>query len=266
MNVVVCISCMHQHDVSIVTRTRVQTDAVVVNQCDKNETEEYDFVNDMGKVCHVKFISTTQRGLSKSRNMAIDNAEGDICLICDDDEELCNDYEQTILSGYDLYRAADLLMFDIDRKDRTAHIATSGEGEVTFRGILRTSSLQISFKKKSIVQKGVRFDEMMGSGTGNGAGEENKFLLDCRRAGLKLFSHSHLIGTVSNDGKSQWFGGFNEKYFRNRGWEYRRWGGFVVGYLYLWYNTLTHFRAESADGIGLLSQLQLKHRGFFEKR
>ena len=45
-------------------------------------------------------IYTTERGLSKSRNLAIANAKTDICLICDDDEIFVDNYEEIILNAY----------------------------------------------------------------------------------------------------------------------------------------------------------------------
>ena len=87
------IACMHEKDTSIIKRSNVQSDVVVVNQCDHDSVEEFDFLNKKGITCHAKFINTTERGLSRSRNMAIENAQkADVCYICDDDEYLVDDY------------------------------------------------------------------------------------------------------------------------------------------------------------------------------
>ena len=40
---------MHQKDASIIERTGVQSDVVVINQCDHNSIEEFDFINKKGK-------------------------------------------------------------------------------------------------------------------------------------------------------------------------------------------------------------------------
>ena len=77
MTLTLLIACMHEKDTSIIQRSNVQTDVVVVNQCDHDSVEEFDFVNKKGKICHAKFICTNERGLSRSRNMAIRNAWGD---------------------------------------------------------------------------------------------------------------------------------------------------------------------------------------------
>ena len=81
MNVVVLLSCMHQNDVNIIQRSNIQTDVVVINQTDIDTVDEFDFINRKGRRCHALFISTTERGLSRSRNLAIASAEkADVCM------------------------------------------------------------------------------------------------------------------------------------------------------------------------------------------
>jgi len=82
---------------------------------------------------------------------------------------------------------------------------------------------------------------MMGSGTGNGAGEENKFLMDCKRVGLKMMYQPSRIGKLlSTD--SQWFQGFNSNYFENLGWASRRVMGNVRSLLYVGYFIIAHYK------------------------
>lgn len=113
----ILISCMHQKDTCIIKRSNVQSDVVIVNQCNKDYIEEFDFFNKNGQKCHAKFICTRERGLSKSRNMAIRNAWGDICLICDDDEILADDCEERILAAYRENPGTALIAFALIRKD-----------------------------------------------------------------------------------------------------------------------------------------------------
>ena len=53
------IACMYEKDTSILERSNVQSDVVVVNQCNHNSVEEFDFVNKFGRTCHAKYINTT---------------------------------------------------------------------------------------------------------------------------------------------------------------------------------------------------------------
>ena len=239
----VLISCMHQMDRSIIERTHVQTDVVVVNQCDADSVEDFCFTNKNGRECKCKFICTTERGLSRSRNMAIRNCEGDICLICDDDEELADGYEQIILRAYGQKADVDVMTFAFDRTDKGY---SSRPGRLTFKSIMQTSSVEITFKKDSVKGYDIWFDERMGSGTGNGAGEENKFLMDCKRAGLKMYYTPECIGRLlSTD--SQWFHGFSRKYFEDLGWTIRRVMGGFKSLIYIFYFAFTHYDLYKKD-------------------
>lgn len=53
MKLVVLLSCMYQ-DKSIIEKSNLQTDVVVVNQCDDNKIERGTFVDKKGK--HLIFI------------------------------------------------------------------------------------------------------------------------------------------------------------------------------------------------------------------
>ena len=96
MNLEVLLSCMYQEDMSIALRTRIQSDLLIINQCNKDESVE--------NICdghRIRMISSTERGLSKSRNMALENACGDICLICDDDEIFEEGYKDAIIKVFE---------------------------------------------------------------------------------------------------------------------------------------------------------------------
>lgn len=230
LTVCVLISCMHQ-DKSIIERTHVQTNVVVINQCDKEEFEEWEYINNSGCPCHAKFISTKERGLSRSRNMAIENAVGDICVISDDDEELVDGYESIIKDAYKLQPEADLISFAFERQDKSF---LKDPAKHSVKTLLKTSSVEISFVLDSILEKQILFDEKMGSGTGNGAGEENMFLMTCKRKGLQMYYNPHIIGKLlSTD--SMWFKGFTATYFENFGWASRRIMGGITSLVYLAY-------------------------------
>lgn len=264
MTLTLLIACMHEKDTSIIQRSNVQTDVVVVNQCDRDSVEEFDFVNKKGKTCHAKFICTTERGLSRSRNMAIRNAWGDVCLICDDDELFPDDYKDIILKAYEEEPQADVIAFALDRKDHPK-VFSKQKSKLDFKGIGQTSSLQVTFKRQSVLAKGISFDVKMGSGTGNGGGEENMFLHTCRRAGLKMFYHPGVIAIIQETGKSKWFKGFNDQYFRNLGWVTRRIHGVFVGTAYLIMWILTHRKLYAKDNTTFKAIKNL-YIGFNENR
>lgn len=229
---------MHETDTSIVARSNIQTDAVVVNQCDTNSVIEYDFTNKNGKVCHVKFINTTERGLSRSRNMAIANAWGDICLIADDDEQFEDNYAEIIENAYANYPDTALATFNFKYQGKF-RISSKETKRMSLIDILKTSSIQISFRRDMLINNSIMFDEKMGSGTGNGSGEEIKFLNDFRKKDLLCFSHPYSIVTLLEN-KSSWFKGYTTTYFENLGWSTRRALGNFLGFSYLIYFVISH--------------------------
>lgn len=240
MKVVVLLSCMHEDGHEIIERTNIQTDVVVINQCDKEELEEFQFRNKSGALCRAKFINTKERGLSRSRNMAINNAWGDICLICDDDELLEDDYEEKIKRAYDKHPSENIIVFTIERREsESPKTYPNEERYVGLKQLLQTSSVQVTFKRDAIIKANISFDVMLGSGTGNGAGEENKFLMDCKRNGMKIYYVPLCLGAVLS-GISSWFSGYNKKYMIDRGWSSKRALGHFLGFLYISYFAISH--------------------------
>lgn len=258
------ISCMHQEDASIIERNNVQSDVVIVNQCDKDSIEEFDFLNKKGRKCTAKFISTTERGLSKSRNMALRNAWGDVCLICDDDETLADDCEEKILKAYTENPDAALIAFALTRKDIDKKYPEVKKS-LGFKQILKTSSHQVTFARNLMLNNHIWFDEKMGSGTGNGGGEENMFMFAVKRKKLKMLYCPDVIATV-NPSPSQWFKGYDEKFFVNLGWTDRRIFGPFLGMIYMLYWPIFRRKVYAHDGISVFQALKYSLKGFFEER
>ena len=263
MTLTLLIACMHEKDTSIIERSNVQTDVVVVNQCDHDSIKEFDFVNKKGQTCHAKFICTTERGLSRSRNMAIRNAWGDVCLICDDDEYMEDDYEYTILSAYQAHSNSIVNTFSLIRKDCDRKYPAKSK-RLGFIDTLHTNSLQISFDRQIVLDNKITFDEMMGSGTGNGGGEENHFMIDCYKTGGPMYYTPINIATVL-PGESQYFHGYDKKWCTNFGWSSRRLLGPFLGALYI-----LHFAVKNHDKyneyVTIVQMLTSAFKGFLENR
>ncbi len=259
MRVEVLISCMHQEDMTLAARTGITTEALLVNQCPERSGEDIGSeaqvpeeaekagqpVEGTGGVPEeslpdpaskkIRMLTTASRGLSKSRNLAIEHARGDVCLLCDDDEALAPDYAETIEKAYARLPEADILCFRIANQPSRLQQKTQRLNKWT---ALRIASWQISFRREAILRSGIRFDEDMGAGTGHGGGEEVKFLRDCIGAGLKAYYVPESIGTVAQQ-DSTWFQGYNRDFFYKRGITNRYMLGLPVAIFYALYYTLT---------------------------
>lgn len=223
----ILLSCMHEKDKEIITRSNIKSDCVIINQCDENTKEEISI--DENKIC--LWINSTERGLSISRNMAIKNSKADICLIADNDEMFDENIEEKILKAYEEIPHADIIVFNLHNK------LTKLKDKIYKLSRLETlkvASWQITFKKISIIDNNINFDIKLGAGTGNGAGEENKFLLDAYDKGLQIY-HCPINIAKMIENESTWFNGYDEEYFYKRGASTRYILGFWMSCVYAIY-------------------------------
>ena len=238
MKLEILMSCMHQTDDKLVKESNITGDVVVINQCDRESYEEYPTAEGTARI-----FSTTARGLTKSRNMAIAHSTADVCLLCDDDEVFEENYRETILSAYEKLPQADVIIFRMVNRP-----ASLGEETMRLRfpKTMKVASWQISFRRESLLKSGVRFDELLGAGSGNGAEEELKFLTDCEKAGLQIYYVPGAIASVAQE-ESTWFKGFDRVFFENRGATTRYILGVPLASLYAFYYVLTKRKMYSGD-------------------
>tara|TARA_R110001606_G_scaffold24223_3_gene80428 strand:- start:6304 stop:7095 length:792 start_codon:yes stop_codon:yes gene_type:complete len=263
MKLEILMSCMHQFNFSIIEKAKIESDVLIINQTNLNEEKSIEFENNFNKTFSARMISTKDRGLSKSRNLALKNAMGDICLISDDDEIFTESYKDIIEDTYRNNSKADVIAFALNRPNKTYPKKAYRVGYIS---ALRISSAQISFKRESVQEKGIQFDEKMGSGTGNGGGEENKFIYDCLRKGLKVYYHPFVIADLSqSESQSQWFHGYTRKYLKDKGWAHKKIKGHFIGLL-----TAIRFvfvkHSLYKNDIKLSEALKLVIKGVFEQR
>jgi Glycosyl transferase family 2. len=182
-----------------------------------NQTDHEAYSENMIDGHLVRMYSTTQRGLSRSRNMALIHAKGDICILADDDCVMSDGYEQMILKAFDRHPNATAITFNYydpnKRTDNEKHIKK--ECEAPKRQSF--SSVSLAFKREVILKAGVWFNVNFGAGSGFvSAGEESLWEFDMRNKGLKLFQCPEYITEVQQQ-NSTWFNGFNEKYYYDLG-------------------------------------------------
>ena len=208
MKLDILLSCMNQKDERLIQESRITGNGVVINQYSAEGSRIYQTENGC-----VRWFDSATRGLTVSRNLAMEASDADICLLCDDDEVFEADYERRIIGAYEALPNADVIVFKM--VGRPASFADRVM-RLKFPRTMKVSSWQISFKRESLIHAGIRFDELMGAGTGNGAEEELKFLTDCEKAGLKIWYVPEEIASVAQE-ESTWFKGFDETFFYNRG-------------------------------------------------
>ena len=251
----ILLSCLNSNVKEIVKNSQFESDVLVVNQCDKDSCGVF-----MEKYGRITVYDVNDRGLTKSRNFAIEHSEADICLLCDDDEKFRKGYKKKIIRAYEKIKEADVIIFNIG--NRPAKFPKKVR-RLEYFDLMKVSSWQISFRRESLLKKGIRFDEDMGAGTPNGAEEEFKFLTDCRKAGLKIFYVPVVIADVAQE-SSTWFTGYDEKFFVNRGNTTRYIMGLPLSLLYAFYYAFA--KRKNFGKISWLKAFSLICKGIFENR
>lgn len=217
MKLEILMAAMHQTDLSLVEKSNLQSPVLVINQADREEEIEEG---------QVRMVTTTERGTSKSRNLALREAKGEICLFADDDEWFIDGLEEKILAAYKELPEADVIIFDVGDSRGFG----DDKKELRRLNALRVGTPRISFRRASVVGQ-VAFDELLGPGTATKSTEDVKFLLDCFDAGLRVFYFPLYIADLK-DSESSWFAGYTPEMFYNRGRLNRYLLGLPLGMLY----------------------------------
>ena len=209
------ISTMHQKTLKFTDNMRCKTDILLVNQTDEEFISE-----ETNGIIRKRMISVLDRGLSNSRNMLIKNAKGDIGILGDDDLIYMDGYLEIIKNAYKKHQDADIIAFSFTQNmDVDTRRQFKKERQLNIFTISKISSVEITFKIKSIREKGLEYCPLLGLGAPFGACEENAFLADALRAGLKIWYVPATICYLKPDPpeRVKWQDGFNKDYFVKRG-------------------------------------------------
>lgn len=155
----------------------IQSDALIINQANQSLPE---MSIERGNQV-VRMLTFSDKGLSKSRNRAIINAKGDICIIADDDVTYVDHYHELIMNTYKENPDYDIIVFKVPttNKDRQKEYYTK-KTKLGYLKSLKVASYEITFRRKSIIDKNIFFNENFGAGSGKySMGEENIFLYEC---------------------------------------------------------------------------------------
>ena len=217
MKIEVLISTMAKNEEEIknlIEKMNIQTDCIIINQCNVNK--EYKLV--FKKIYKAIVIFTTERGLSRSRNMAIRRSTADICMLADDDMIYLDDYKKVVLKSYENHPEIDIIgHFVATTNEKKMNKKKNKFKKISFIGSMKISSVQISFKRNAIERNKILFDTDFGTGSKRFImGEENIFLYDCLKKKLKIAYNPILIARL-DESDSTWFTGYNEQYFISKG-------------------------------------------------
>lgn len=226
MTVEVLVSTMMQTDFNLLNQMNIQTSAVVVNQCEKESEKVIEYNSN-----RILWIDTKERGLSKSRNMALCHATADICVLADDDEVFADGYARIIKSAFRGRPSASVFRFQVTGIEGIFKKYSDIPCRLGYIRALKISSVEIAFQREAVMAHKICFDELLGTGGRFSMGEENTFIYRCLEKGLKIVYEPEIIAGL-HLGNSSWFKGFDKEYFINKGAAFaamnRRWSAVLM--------------------------------------
>lgn len=210
-NIQVLVATMNQKDYSLLEKMNIQSDAIIANQCDRNEIEEFNYQGN-----RVKFMSFAERGVGLNRNNALLRADADICVLADDDLVYVNGYVGIIERAFRDNPNADVIIFNLYEKNPRRFV-TKKKLKVNFFNFMRFGAPRIAFRTNRIKKYGIFFNVYFGGGSKYSAGEDTLFILECLKKGLKIIAVPDYIATLVENRSSSWFKGYTDKFFMDRG-------------------------------------------------
>jgi glycosyltransferase involved in cell wall biosynthesis len=157
----------------------------------------------------VRIINSEDVGLSKSRNLAITNAIGKICVIADDDIVYQEEFLIRICNAYNKFPDAAVINFcAVNAGGKLMKkYPLIAKSNLSIFDVLNTTSFEMTFNNKVLDTSNVKFDENFGLGGVFEMGEEAAFLTDLRKKNKQLAFEPSIIvlhaELTSSDKKSR---------------------------------------------------------------
>jgi len=156
---------------------------LVINQCPDGSEGDLPADVDDGRV---RMRSFAERGISRSRNRALDLARGRRLLLADEDCTMVSDVAAIVERAFARDPAAGGVTFQ--HRIEQGEVPSRRYRRRSFRhgrfSIVRVASVEIVLDREAVGD--LRFDERFGLGTSCPIGEENLFLGALRRRGVPL--------------------------------------------------------------------------------
>ena len=211
MTIQTLVSCVNQNMEEIASKMNLQTDAIVINQCDSNSYLEYEYKGHT--ICCYSF---KERGVGLSRNNALLRATADIVLFSDEDIVYEDGYAIKVLEQFEKHHDKDFILFNMDVAADRATYHTEAETEVKWYNCGRYPTYSFAIRREKLHKNNITFSLLFGGGAKYSNGEDSIFIRDCLKKGMKALAVPVTIGKEVPR-PSTWFAGYNEKFFFDRG-------------------------------------------------
>ena len=143
----------------------------------------------------VRVINSFERGLSKSRNLALDNAKGDLCILTDDDVVFTPDFEDSVIKAFNREPSIALASFRVKTPDGKLFkkYPQTRKIKLNHLDLFNIISVEMVLNKKLVHAAGVRFNENFGIGAKFSMGEEALFVNELYSKKLKIVMEPQVL-------------------------------------------------------------------------
>lgn len=211
MKLQVLVSAVNENAVDLAERMNLESDAIIINQTDYFDYEEYKHKNR-----RIQCFALAERGVGLSRNNALLRAEGDIVLFSDEDIVYDAGYEKAVLDAFEAHPEADFLLFNMRVGQARATYYTKKFHRVHIWNAGRYPTYSFAVRREKLHAANVTFSLLFGGGAKYSNGEDSLFLKDCLKYGLNVYAIPIELGQ-ERERESTWFQGYTDKFFIDRG-------------------------------------------------
>ncbi|MDQ9094137.1 glycosyltransferase family A protein [Pseudoalteromonas haloplanktis] len=172
--------------VDLANRLPEQQDSVsiiICHQTDKALPKSIQLVFDSRS--DIKYFPLQSKGVTKSRNFAIEQSQSDIIFFCDDDVHYEIDLYKKLIQAYKDNPESDFITFAYTKTGLGLHKFTKISYDHNFRSILKVGTIEVSCKRSSVYKVNEWFPEDMGAGSKYYLCDEPVFLSRLLKSGLK---------------------------------------------------------------------------------
>ncbi len=141
----------------------------------------------------IRFVHSTTYGLSRSRNIVIDESKSEYVWFLDDDVFFSESQIVYLLESI-AFSTQDIVLGQIRCSDAQGLYKNYNKRSRSAFWMLKCSSIEIIVKRSFVNLEKIRFNTEIGLGTKFPSGEENIFLLDCsEKNASKLFLENDIV-------------------------------------------------------------------------
>lgn len=211
MSLQLIIAAVEQNIEKLLMHMAVDSDAVLVNQCDQDSMHEIDW-----NAHKIGVVEISSRGVGINRNTGILHASADILVFADQDMVYEKDYATKIETEFVNHPEADMILFNVQVGESRKTYENTIWKKVHWYNCGRYGAVSFAIRREKLLESRVMFSQLFGGGAKYSAGEDSLFLKDLMDRGIRVYASPIVIGR-EDDSESTWFKGYDEKFFFDRG-------------------------------------------------